>query len=274
VFGAEHLSLAPSLSAEIRTFIRRARVTLYMFFVAVYAVVLRSYTGRKLVPIWAHSLNRHLPEIQRTIGFFATTHMLGVDLSEEPTVRGLLDQVRRETLEAVPHFDVPIGLLWHSLGCAPRYPDLKVLIDVLGEELPRMEAGGLRISSAQLPDWAGTRVSECGVYVLDTPNGISLTARFPQELFEASGLQEMLQRIRTISEQFLMKPDTHVSTLIEELQTPSKTPPTGTDEMSEFILLDSSLIASLPHRTQETTNSKDSENIQGTSARGGSTKSF
>ncbi|WP_323073685.1 non-ribosomal peptide synthetase [Mycetohabitans endofungorum] len=81
--------------------------TLFMTVLAAWSAVLSRLSGQDDLVIGTPSASRHHPQIEPLIGFFVNTLALRVDLSGEPSAAQLLERVRRTTLEAQAHQDLP-----------------------------------------------------------------------------------------------------------------------------------------------------------------------
>jgi non-ribosomal peptide synthetase component F len=78
-----------------------------MTLLAGWATVLGRLSGQEEVVIGTPTANRGRREIEGLIGFFVNTLALRVDLSERPTVAGLLERVKARALEAQQNQDIP-----------------------------------------------------------------------------------------------------------------------------------------------------------------------
>ncbi|WP_041754829.1 non-ribosomal peptide synthetase [Mycetohabitans rhizoxinica] len=81
--------------------------TLFMTVLAAWSAVLARLSGQEDLTIGTASANRHHPQIEPLIGFFVNTLALRLDVSGEPSAAQLLERVRRTTLGAQAHQDVP-----------------------------------------------------------------------------------------------------------------------------------------------------------------------
>jgi hypothetical protein len=101
------LRLEPELTAALKELSRRHGATLFMTVLAGWAAVLARLSGQSDVVVGTPTANRGLTEIEGLIGFFVNTLALRVELSDSPTVAGLLARVRERALEAQGNQDIP-----------------------------------------------------------------------------------------------------------------------------------------------------------------------
>ncbi|HEU0051733.1 MAG TPA: amino acid adenylation domain-containing protein, partial [Longimicrobium sp.] len=101
------IDLGEELTAGLKALGQRHGTTLFMTLLAGWAAVLGRLSGQHEVVVGTPSANRGRAEIEGLIGFFVNTLALRVDLSERPTVAGLLEQVKRRALGAQHHQDIP-----------------------------------------------------------------------------------------------------------------------------------------------------------------------
>jgi amino acid adenylation domain-containing protein len=101
------LVLDEELTAGLKEFSKRHRVTLFMTLTAAWAALLSRLSGQQDVVIGTPVANRGQKEVEGLIGFFVNTLALRVDLSGSPTVRQLLERTRACSLAALQHQDFP-----------------------------------------------------------------------------------------------------------------------------------------------------------------------
>ncbi|KAG0347653.1 hypothetical protein BGZ54_004852, partial [Gamsiella multidivaricata] len=104
--------------------------TLFMTILAAWSAVLSRLSGQDDVVIGTPSANRNRHEIEHLIGFFVNTLVLRVDLSGEPSVSQLLERVRRDSLEAQAHQDLPFEQVV-EIAKPPRRMDQTPLFQVM-----------------------------------------------------------------------------------------------------------------------------------------------
>ena len=82
-------------------------VTQLMTVLTAWSSVLSRLSGQDDIIIGTPTVNRGHHQIEALLGFFVNTLALRIDLSGEPTVRQLLERVRKSTLGAQAHQDLP-----------------------------------------------------------------------------------------------------------------------------------------------------------------------
>ena len=86
-----------------------------MTMLAAFQVLLARYSGQDDIVVGTPVANRTRTELEGLIGCFVNTLVLRTQLSEQQTVRELLQQVRDVTLGAHAHQDLPFEKLLEAL---------------------------------------------------------------------------------------------------------------------------------------------------------------
>ncbi|WP_156669529.1 non-ribosomal peptide synthetase, partial [Mycobacterium sp. E3339] len=212
--------LAVDWPAELQQHLRRVarehNATSFMVIQAAFAALLARVGSSDDVAVGFPIAGRSEPALDDLIGFFVNTLVLRVDLKElggDPTFAELLAQVRRRSLAAFEHQDVPFELLVERLNptrSLTHHPLIQVLLG--WENFPgeaTAPAGGLALGDLQvtpIPLHTNTarmdltfslaeRWTETGQRA-----GIAVTAEYRTDIFDAKtveGLIERLQRLLT-----------------------------------------------------------------------------
>jgi len=107
VGASVNLTLDADLSSGLKALAKEHNATLYMLLYTGWAILLAKLSGQHDIVVGAPVANRQRTEVEGLIGFFVNTLALRADLSANPSVHALIEQVRGMTLAAYSHQDVP-----------------------------------------------------------------------------------------------------------------------------------------------------------------------
>ncbi len=130
----EELPLPASVIDAIRNLCRQEQITPFMFFLAIFKVLLFRYTGQQDIAVGSPIANRNWFETENLIGTFINTVVLRTQLTDSPSVREFLHSIRELSLEAFNHQDLPFEKLVEELQPERNLshtPLVQVLFNVL-----------------------------------------------------------------------------------------------------------------------------------------------
>ncbi|MDG4771375.1 condensation domain-containing protein [Solwaraspora sp. WMMD792] len=103
-----HFRVPARLLHQLRALARQLDTTPYVVLLAAWAVLLHRHTGQDDIVIGTVTSGRDRPELAGTVGFLANTVVLRCDLSDGPTVTGLIRRLRSLTAQVFAH-EVPFA---------------------------------------------------------------------------------------------------------------------------------------------------------------------
>jgi len=209
-------TLEPEIVHNVRTSLERHRLSLFMLFLAAWALVLHRCTGRGRFPVWSHFNNRARPETQELVGYVINTHILGLDLETDSTGHELFSQVRRVVLEAAAHQAVPLPQCWRVTGVAPRFDDAFVMLEVRQGRAPSdpdLDDAPVQISRVRMPDLEPPRLSKLGLYVTDDEDRIEVAAVFDRQLFDPDVARRIPEQVCAVLRTLIADPGKKLSEL-------------------------------------------------------------
>ncbi|MEX0323229.1 MAG: amino acid adenylation domain-containing protein [Puniceicoccaceae bacterium] len=109
--GFHELDVDPELTAKLNQTCREKRVTVFMFLLAVFKLLLMRHTGQKDIVLGTPVANRNRKEYESLIGCFLSTLPLRTQIAEDASFDDLLVNVRESVLEAFEHEDLPFERL-------------------------------------------------------------------------------------------------------------------------------------------------------------------
>ena len=212
--SSQAVHLSARLSEAIKTLSQREGGTLFMTLLAAFQVLLSRYCGQSDIAVGSPIAGRTRQETEGLIGFFVNTLVLRADLSEQPTFRALLRQVRETTLEAYSHQDLPFERLveelqpQRNLNQNPLFQVTFQLDDISGEllRLPAIDAEEMELE-------VGTAQFDLSLSMID--NGKDLTARleYNSDIFDGETIERMLGHYERLLEGIVAKPDERIDEL-------------------------------------------------------------
>ena len=110
------ITLPEGLTAALKRVSQQQQATLYMTLLAAFAILLSRYSGQDDIVVGSPIANRQEEQLESLIGFFVNTLVLRVRLNDGMSFEDLLAQIRRTTLDAYQHQDVPFERLVEELA--------------------------------------------------------------------------------------------------------------------------------------------------------------
>ncbi len=202
------LVLDEELTAGLKEFSKRHRVTLFMTLTAAWAALLSRLSGQQDVVIGTPVANRGQKEVEGLIGFFVNTLALRVDLSGSPTVRQLLERTRACSLAALQHQDFPFEHVVEltrparNLAYTPLFQVMFGWQEFAQEhvELPDLETEPLLLPHRKAK-------FDLTILLQDEGDRITGFVEYATSLFEQATINRYLQYLRTLL-QGMMADDT------------------------------------------------------------------
>jgi amino acid adenylation domain-containing protein len=151
------------------------------------------------------------PALDELVGFFVNTLVLRVDLDGDPTVGGLLEQVRQRSLAAFEHQDVPFEVLVDRLNptrSMAQHPLVQVMLawqNFAGQadgSAPPAALGDVQVS----PLTADTQTARMDLTFLlserwseaGEPAGIGGSVEFRTDVFDAASIEVLIERLARV----------------------------------------------------------------------------
>ncbi|MDH6248014.1 condensation domain-containing protein, partial [Mycobacterium sp. OTB74] len=200
------------LQQRVREVAREHNATSFMVIQAALAVLLSEVSASSDVAVGFPSAGRPDPAVDELVGFFVNTLVLRVDLAGDPTIAELLAQVRRRSLAALEHQDVPFEVLVERLNptrSLTHHPLIQVML--AWQNLPGHDnsdpAAGLSLGDVQVtPLSADTHTARMDlVFSLaeqwteaGEPAGIGGAVEFRTDVFDADTVVALIERFERV----------------------------------------------------------------------------
>jgi non-ribosomal peptide synthetase component F/acyl carrier protein len=220
--GAQHtFTLPDALFARCCAMSQQEEVTLFMTLLAAFQVLLARYSGQEDIVVGTDVANRTHLETEGLIGFFVNQLVVRSHVSGQYTFRELLHQVRKTTMDAYLHQDIPFEKIVEALlpdrrsQATPLF-SVKMLLHVVSTE---------EASSQKAPDLSGVNVDalflplemtaklDLILRLIQTPKGMRGVFDYRADLFQATTIERMAQHFLVLLESICAKPDERLNIL-------------------------------------------------------------
>lgn len=213
--GSRQISQLPdALTARVRDFAKREKVTLFMTMLTAFKVLLHRYTGQADILVGSPIANRPRTEFEQLIGFFLNNLVLRTTLSAEMSFREALNQVSENAVVAYANQDVPFEKIVEALNPErdlSRPPIFQAFFNLLNFA-ERIELPGLTESSlSPVEVWA--QPNEPGsqfdvtLYVGEKLDSIQLVLLYNSDIFAPERVATMLDQFQHLLDQVVANPD-------------------------------------------------------------------
>ena len=214
--GAKQSRLLPRhLCESLKELSRQEKATLFMTLLAAFQTLLYRYTGQDDISVGTPIANRNRAEIEGLIGCFINTLVMRTDLSGDPGFRKLLRRVREVALGAYAHQDLPFEKLVEELNPERdmSHPSLFQVMLIL-QNVPReIEVGEQELTLSSLKIDKKTSNFDLTLTLAEESKGLSVTAEYNTDLFEAATIERLLTAFHTLLAGVVADPDCPLSTL-------------------------------------------------------------
>ncbi len=190
--GQAALALDNGLARALEGASRRGGATLFMGLLAGWSALLSRCTAQEDLAVGSPIANRNRLETEGLIGFFVNTLVLRTDLSGDPGFGELVARVRRATLGAYDHQDLPFERLVEELQPERHLahsPLFQVSFALQNVPRARFELPGLVLEPLPLP--AGGAKFDLSLLLDEREEGIAGVLRYDAGLFDAATAQRM-----------------------------------------------------------------------------------
>ncbi|MFV8052110.1 amino acid adenylation domain-containing protein [Mycobacterium sp. 48b] len=214
------------LQQQVTRLARDHNATKFMVIQAALLTLLSKLGGSSDVAVGFPIAGRRDPALDELIGFFVNTLVLRVDLAGDPSVTEVLAQVRARSLGAFEHQDVPFEVLVERLNptrSLTHHPLVQVMLawqnvpGQAGDSGSGVALGDLRVT--QLPLDTHTARMDLSISLAERwtdageAAGISGTVEFRTDVFDAAGIEALIDRLHRVLEAMAADPTRRLSAI-------------------------------------------------------------
>ncbi|MCV7360841.1 amino acid adenylation domain-containing protein, partial [Mycolicibacterium neworleansense] len=199
------------LQQQVARLAREHNATKFMVVQAALLTLLSKLSSSSDVAVGFPIAGRRDPALDELIGFFVNTLVLRVDLAGDPSVAEVLAQVRARSLAAFEHQDVPFEVLVERLNptrSLTHHPLVQVMLawqnvpGQTGESGGGVSLGDVEVT--QLPLDTRTARMDLSLSLAERwtetgeAAGISGTVEFRTDVFDATSIEALINRLRRV----------------------------------------------------------------------------
>lgn len=194
--------LLPSqLVSKVKQICQQEKITLFMFFLTVFKILLFRYSQEEDILIGVPITGRKKVETEKLIGCFLNTLVLRTNLSNNPTARELLRQVKLACLEAYENQDLPFEKLIEELQPERNLsvsPLFQVMFNMLNtpefsSKFESFTPQNLHFQKEKIP-------FDLSLNVQEKNNQIKFRITYNIALFDSSTIERMINHFQNILE--------------------------------------------------------------------------
>lgn len=207
------LSLSQDLSDRVHKAVKERRATLHGFLLAVYSILVWRYANKKNFLIGTPLAKRENLKYKDTIGDFATTIALPLEVDQEHSFEEHLRRTQKELFDGVEHQDITLSDLYLAAGVQrkegvnPLFQisfavQSKQLLGAAAEERFSIDETQFLVSSIAQREQNDFQLDFCFT-VYDSPQQIQIEILYGNALFHKERIQTLLRVYQFLLEQVL-----------------------------------------------------------------------
>ncbi|NEQ64891.1 MAG: amino acid adenylation domain-containing protein [Symploca sp. SIO2D2] len=225
--ASHHFKLSDKLTKKLKELAGNSGVTLYMMLLAAFCVLLYRYTGQEDILVGSPTSGRSKPEFARLVGYFVDPVVMRANLSNNPSFKEFLIQVRQTVLEALTHQNYPFPLLVEKLY-PHRDPSLSPIFQVSftlqkfqkSQEIQRLFVNDieedvvreeLKLRPFEIPQQEGQ--FDLDLEMMEGSSSVFGTFKYNTDLFDGSTIERMAGHFQNLLSTIVENPQVSVAEL-------------------------------------------------------------
>ncbi|MFD4015300.1 non-ribosomal peptide synthetase/type I polyketide synthase [Streptomyces sindenensis] len=191
--ASEFFVLDDALSARVHALARTHGVTPFMVLLSAYYLLLHRYSGQDHIVVGSPVTGRTRQDFASVYGYFVNPLPLHADLSDDPTVAELLQQVRRTVLGGLDNQEYPFVLLVEELGLQhdPSRSAVFQAMFILLTHKVATEQYGYRLEYIELPEEEGQFDITLSAYEDEAEGRFHCVFKYNTDLFLPETMRRM-----------------------------------------------------------------------------------
>ncbi|MFI8270204.1 amino acid adenylation domain-containing protein [Streptomyces rubiginosohelvolus] len=191
--ASEFFVLDDELSARVHALARTHGVTPFMVLLSAYYLLLHRYSGQDHIVVGSPVTGRTRQDFASVYGYFVNPLPLHADLSDDPSVAELLQQVRRSVLGGLDNQEYPFVLLVEELGLQhdpSRSAVFQAMFILLTHKVATQQYG-YRLEYIELPEEEGQFDITLSAYEDEAEGRFHCVFKYNTDLFLPETMRRM-----------------------------------------------------------------------------------
>ncbi|MFF0506549.1 amino acid adenylation domain-containing protein [Streptomyces fimicarius] len=217
--ASEFFVLDDALSARVHALARAHGVTPFMVLLSAYYLLLHRYSGQDHIVVGSPVTGRTRQDFASVYGYFVNPLPLHADLSDDPTVAELLQQVRRTVLGGLDNQEYPFVLLVEELGLQhdPSRSAVFQAMFILLTHKVAAEQYGYRLEYIELPEEEGQFDITLSAYEDEAEGRFHCVFKYNTDLFLPETMRRMAAHYTRLLDRMTHAPGEQPASRLEML---------------------------------------------------------
>ncbi|MFE5996063.1 amino acid adenylation domain-containing protein [Streptomyces sp. NPDC056454] len=217
--ASEFFALDDELSSRVHALARAHDVTPFMVLLSAYYLLLHRYSGQDHIVVGSPVTGRTRQDFASVYGYFVNPLPLHADLTGEPTVAELLEQVRRTVLGGLDNQEYPFVLLVDELGLQhdPSRSAVFQAMFILLTHKVATEQYGYRLEYIELPEEEGQFDITLSAYEDEAERRFHCVLKYNTDLFLPQTMRRMAAHYTRLLDHMTRAPGDHPASRLEML---------------------------------------------------------
>ncbi len=188
--------------------------TLFMTLLTAFNVLLFRYSGQQDIVVGSSVANRTQEETEKLLGFFVNPLALRVEIADEPAFRELLAEVKKNTLAAYAHQDLPFQMIVDALKgerSLAHSPIFQVMFDLQNTPAEELNLPGLTITPIETQ--RNVAKFDLTLALQQTSRGLEGSFEYRTDLFDSETIKRMADHFQQLLASIVAGPEVRVTRL-------------------------------------------------------------
>ena len=206
--------LARESAEALAALCRQEKTSSFSGLLAAFALLMQRYTGSDDVMLGSPFGNRGRTEIEESVGFYAATVVLRMNLGGNPTFRELCGRAREVIAGAAAHQDVPFEKIVEVLRparAASQNPFFQIMIGYLLAPDTALELPGVTVTPVDAPH--GDSMFDLLVQLEEARDGLVGYFTYSTDLYDAETIPRVIANFQHVIAAAVAQPDAPLSSL-------------------------------------------------------------